>query len=86
VIIACFADGTTKSYGSPNENRWEKLWSSIRNVRDNAGPFAGSKRLRRTRTAPGRRSRAPQNRLISEGNRSNRGPGGHAANVGPRTG
>jgi hypothetical protein len=41
VIVACFADGTTRSYGSPNENRWEKLWSSIRAAGDNTPTVCG---------------------------------------------
>jgi predicted dehydrogenase len=40
-ITARFADGTVKSYGSPNENRFEKLWSSIRGARDNTPTVCG---------------------------------------------
>ena len=35
------ADGTTKSYGSPNDGKWDKLWSSIRSARDNTPPPCG---------------------------------------------
>jgi predicted dehydrogenase len=40
-ITARFPDGTTKSYGSPNDGKWEKLWSSIRAARDNTPPPCG---------------------------------------------
>jgi predicted dehydrogenase len=41
VIVACYPDGTTKSYGSPNEQRWEKLWSSVRATREGSRPLCG---------------------------------------------
>jgi len=40
-ITARFNDGTTKSYGSPNDGKWEKLWSSIRAAADNTPPLCG---------------------------------------------
>ena len=41
VITARFADGSSKSYGSPNDGKWEKLWSSIRAARDNRPTVCG---------------------------------------------
>jgi hypothetical protein len=40
-MTAHFTDGSTRSYGSPNEEKWEKLWSSMRGARDNARPLCG---------------------------------------------
>jgi predicted dehydrogenase len=40
-ITVRLADGSSESYGSPNDNRYEKLWASIRSARDNTPTVCG---------------------------------------------
>jgi hypothetical protein len=40
-IAARFTDGSTKPYGSPNDQRYEKLWSAIRSARDGTPTACG---------------------------------------------
>ena len=40
-ITARFADGSVRDYGSPNDGKWEKLWSSLRAARDNTPTACG---------------------------------------------
>jgi predicted dehydrogenase len=40
-ITARFANGTTKSYGSPNDEKWEKLWSAIRSAKSGRSTVCG---------------------------------------------
>ena len=40
-MVARFRDGSTRSYGSPNEGKWDKLWTTIRAATDNTPPPCG---------------------------------------------
>ena len=40
-ITARLADDSTRNYGSPNDDKWEKLWASLRAARDNAPTLCG---------------------------------------------
>jgi hypothetical protein len=40
-IVARFTDGTTKFYGSPSENRFDKLWAAMQSARDNTPTVCG---------------------------------------------
>jgi predicted dehydrogenase len=40
-LTARFADGSVRDYGSPNDCKWEKLWSSCRAAHDNTPTVCG---------------------------------------------